>query len=453
MKTTRFKVFVAAAVLLAAGLALGAVFLASHFGGGAQDALIVATDVPSASQPPLPETPKVKPPPTATPPEKVSPKTEPPKTKSPKARSPDSARPAPEEADVDPDAPGAGLTGLQLLPAAAASPSGRPGDRSRTEIEAQIAKAGKEPPQWWDSVKLAYPATLDLTGAAASGRGSANRGLTRYFHSNLDHNPSRHKEGCKLLHQIVAVNKDNKSAQVWAMQKLGQYYGQLLHDYARGVFWYRKAAEAGPLKALDVAILASCYGKLGSREMALAELDKARQYGSQAIRVLAEIGEVAKALDLAKQLAARTPAEGNVLAGDICRFSGRYEEAIQYYQQVVSGAARQKRYQTRAAASIEAVRAMQLIDLAKIADGVYRAAGVGYRGPVTVEVTVKAGRIADVKVTGSREDWPLNAEVAVPAQIIEKQSVKGVDNVSAATFTAEAVINAAGKALGSGVKK
>ena len=234
---------------------------------------------------------------------------------------------------------------------------------------------------------------------------------------------------------------------------MGQYYGQLLQDYARGVFWYRKAAEAGPLRTVDVAILASCYGKLGGKEMAMAELDKAGQLNSQAIRVLAEIGEVDKALDLAVQLAAKSPDEGNLLAGDLCRFSGRYDEAIKYYQQAVSGTGQKYRYRNRAATSLEAIRALQLIDLAKIPDGVYRGSGVGYRGPITVEVTTKAGRIEKVEIVSSRDDWPFNIEVAMPAQIIEKQSVKGIDNVSGATFTAEAVLNAAGKALSSGVKK
>ena len=297
------------------------------------------------------------------------------------------------------------------------------------------------------------PTSLDLTGAAAASRANPTRELARYFHFNLDQNPYRHKEGCKLAHHIIAVNKDNKEIKTWALQKLGQYYGQLLQDYARGVFWYRKAASAGPLRTMDVAILASCYGKLGSKEMALAELDKAGQVNSQAIRVLAEIGEVDKAIGLAGQLAAVSPDEGNLLAGDLCRFSGRYDEAIKYYQQAVKGNGKSYRYRNRAATSIEAIRAMQLLDLAKTPDGVYRGTGVGYRGPITVEVTAKAGRIEKVEIVGSRDDWPLNIEIAMPAQIIEKQSVKGIDNVSAATFTAEAVLNGTAKALSSGAKK
>jgi uncharacterized protein with FMN-binding domain len=303
-------------------------------------------------------------------------------------------------------------------------------------------------------VKLTYPDTLDLTWPDRQARGGADRSIPRYFRSNLDHDPNRHKEGCKLLHQIIAVNKDNKTAQLRAMQKLGQYYGQLLHDYARGAFWYRKAAKGGSLSRTDVAILAGCYWKLGSREMALAELDKPDQSSAPIIRALGQIGEVTKALDLAKQLSATRPEEAWLAAGDVCRFHGRYAEAVQYYQQAVSARpGRRGRYQERVAASIAAVGAMQLIDLTNIPDGVYRGDSVGYRGAVRVEVTVKAGRIEEAKVSGTRDDWPLNAQVAVPAQIVEKQSVKGIDNVSGATITTDAVLNAAGKALGSGVKK
>jgi uncharacterized protein with FMN-binding domain len=408
----------AAAILsVAMGMAVVGVFLAGQFGG--HDTAVAATD--------------------AAPPGKTAAKS-------------GITRPMPGWSDADEYAPHNSVPVSGLL----AAPSGTAGAMDagrRAEIEAQIAKSGKEPPEWWNSVKLTVPASLDLTGTSAASRANPTRELARYFHFNLDQNPDRHKEGCKLVHQILTVNKDNPPVKTWALQKLGQYYGQLLQDYPRGVYWYRKAAEAGPLRTLDVAILASCYGKLGYKEMALAELDKAGQLNSQAIRVLAEIGEVDKALGLARQLAAQFPEEGNLLAGDLCRFSGRYDEAIKYYQQCISGTGKNYRYRDRAKTSLDAVRAMQQINLAKTPDGTYRGDGIGFRGPMTVEVTVKAGRIEKVEIVSSREDWPLNIEWAMPAQAIEKQSVKGIDNVSSATFTAEAVLNAAGKALGSGARK
>ena len=418
-----------AAVPLAAGIAAAAVFLAGHF-CGLDTALAAAGDPPATSTAP------------AAPPEKAT--SRPGRTKE--------TRPTPGWTDADTDAPHISVKVTGLLPAPTTTASATDAARL-AEIEAQIAKAGKTPPEWWDSVKLTVPTNLDLTGTSAAARANPTRELARFFHFNYDQNPYRYQEGCKLVHHILSLAKDNKEIKLWALQKLGQYYGQLLQDYPRGVFWYRKAAEVGGLRTLDVSILASCYGKLGCKEMALAELEKAEELNSQGIRVLAELGEVDKALGLAVQLAAVSPDEGNLLAGDLCRFTGKYDEAIKYYQQAVAGTGKAYRYRNRAATSIEAIRAMQNIDLAKTPDGVYRGTGNGYRGPITVETTVKAGRIEKIEVVSNRDDWPLNIEIAVPAQIIEKQSVKGIDNVSAATFTTEAVLNAAGKALSSGVKK
>ena len=70
--------------------------------------------------------------------------------------------------------------------------------------------------------------------------------------------------------------------------------------------------------------------------------------------------------------------------------------------------------------------------------------------PSDIERVLKA---ENVKVVQTKEDWPLNALVAVPAQILEKQSLKGVDSVSGATCTAEAVLIGAGKALASARRK
>jgi uncharacterized protein with FMN-binding domain len=86
----------------------------------------------------------------------------------------------------------------------------------------------------------------------------------------------------------------------------------------------------------------------------------------------------------------------------------------------------------------------------KVADGSYRALSLGYEGPIEVEVTVRAGRIEDVKVTKHKEKQFYAALTDTPEQIIRKQSVKGVDATSRATITSEAIINASAKALRAG---
>jgi uncharacterized protein with FMN-binding domain len=92
------------------------------------------------------------------------------------------------------------------------------------------------------------------------------------------------------------------------------------------------------------------------------------------------------------------------------------------------------------------------LDLAKIADGTYKAESQGYEAPVVVEVTVKAGKIDAVKVVQHREKQFYSSISDTPARIIAKQGVKGVDATSGATITSEAIINASAKALSQGVK-
>jgi uncharacterized protein with FMN-binding domain len=84
---------------------------------------------------------------------------------------------------------------------------------------------------------------------------------------------------------------------------------------------------------------------------------------------------------------------------------------------------------------------------------VYRADSIAYAGSLHVEVTVKAGRIESIRVTRHEEKQFYSALTDTPAQIIRQQSVKGVDAVTGATMTSEAIINATAKALAEGMRK
>jgi uncharacterized protein with FMN-binding domain len=55
-------------------------------------------------------------------------------------------------------------------------------------------------------------------------------------------------------------------------------------------------------------------------------------------------------------------------------------------------------------------------------------------------------------VTKHREKQFYAAITDTPAQIIRKQSVKGIDATSRATITSEAIVTATAKALQSGMK-
>ena len=328
----------------------------------------------------------------------------------------------------------------------------------RDQIDALIDKAGKEQPAWWDSVQLNFPPTMDLAWPEPPPPGpwNPNKHVNQYLISVINPNPARHQEGAKFMHHVLTVNKDNKRAQARTMLKLGYMYGICLRDWPRGAFWYRKAAKIAALNATDTANLAYYYWKMGSREMALTEMARASQYDTQTIRVLASIGELVKAIDLAKRMAPSYPEGAYLAGGDALRLNHNYKEAAQWYQQILSlqpqdprAINRLKLYKARAAANIEAVAFFDKINLRNIPDGTFSNESIGYRDPpVRVDVIVKSGQIQDIKIVQTKEDWPLNALVVVPQDIIQKQSVEGIDTVSGATVTSEAVLNATAKALG-----
>ena len=213
-----------------------------------------------------------------------------------------------------------------------------PVKRTRAEVDALIDKLGKTPPDWWDSTQLRYPKTLDLTRweAPPNSKWDQNRTIGQFFWSTINENPSRWKEGCRFAHFLMTHFKDDKPNLAKAMNQAAHIYGTLLGDYARSAFWYRKAAAITPLRYHQQIQLAECYWKLGCKPMALEAVNRMRSYGVPTIKLLSDMGELPKALDVAKQLAADYPDEAYLAAGDACRFNGKYKEALDYYQRIQS---------------------------------------------------------------------------------------------------------------------
>jgi uncharacterized protein with FMN-binding domain len=82
-------------------------------------------------------------------------------------------------------------------------------------------------------------------------------------------------------------------------------------------------------------------------------------------------------------------------------------------------------------------------------DGVYEASGRGYHGDVVVQVTVRREKIEAIEIVASEETSAMQAAVveALIPDIIEAQSLEGVDTISGATRTSEAVLQAVESAL------
>ena len=78
-------------------------------------------------------------------------------------------------------------------------------------------------------------------------------------------------------------------------------------------------------------------------------------------------------------------------------------------------------------------------------NGVYRDQADGYGGKVIVTVTVRDGHITEIATEntgGEKSEYYLKAEEALIAEILEKQTLEGVDAVAGATGTSESILSA-----------
>ena len=79
-----------------------------------------------------------------------------------------------------------------------------------------------------------------------------------------------------------------------------------------------------------------------------------------------------------------------------------------------------------------------------LTDGEYTAEGKGIGGKVPVTVTVKDGKVSDVKVGDNSETQGIGSKAIeqLPAKIVEANGLEGVDAVSGATVTSKAIFSA-----------
>jgi uncharacterized protein with FMN-binding domain len=335
--------------------------------------------------------------------------------------------------------------------------AGGAGGGKRTELDALIAAVGKEKPDWYDATALRYPPTLDLDWPEPPpDKGWNNQKNMGQFLWDIVHpNPSRWKEGTKLMHHLLERHKDNPETLQRVIVKLGHMYHDLLEDYPRAAFWLRTAGvEKNPQAFIrETPLLAECYWRLGFRDEALKLLEKARPTFFQ-VKLMADMGLTDRAVRICEASVKSAPEHAYLYAGDACRVAGRYREALQYYEKVLTVDAsgpqggRVKRFHDRAQANIAAIKYFELFDPKQVADGTYKASSQGYEGPIEVAVSVAAGRIEDVRVTNHKEKQFYSAISDTPKKIIAKQSVKGIDTTSNATITSEAIVNATAKAIG-----
>ena len=367
-------------------------------------------------------------------------------------------------------------------------------ERTKAEIDALIEKAGSTPPDWWESTELRYPDTLDMNwpvlsqgrgegrdgrrqrggrgermgrggrGERGGGEGNSNVNVDQYIYNVIYPNPSRFKEGIKLVNHLMIMHKDDQRKLQRSLNTLGLMFYELMEDYARAAFWWSKYAEKGG--SPDPVKMARCYWELGSREMAIETLSRMsnsyRVNEDDVIRLWAKMGQVDKAIEMIKtDTGPNTQAHSYLLTAEVYRQAGRYDEAIAYYQKVLTlpdSSTRPRDHhdidgKIKANANLEATRMLSTLGLKRIPDGTYTGSSIAYGGTLYIKVTIDKGRIESVEITQHREtpSYFIIAEQTA-RQIVSKQGFEGVDVITGATMTSDAIINAAVKALAEAVK-
>lgn len=325
--------------------------------------------------------------------------------------------------------------------------------RSEQEVRQLIATTGRSLPSWHNSTRLNYPRSLDLSWPKLPPNTQWNQRkyIVHYLYSDVIPNQGRWREAMKFLHFVYSRNGDNAYARDNCARQLGRLYFEFFRDYPRAAYWLQQTRL--PNHDHLHAVIAECYYRLGNQDMALKHLaGKPALIGT--VKLLGAMGLTDRAVRVADAIARNPrPREALLTAGDALALAGRYPEALKYYNQVLTDRRPERdqkylnRYQTRARQSIASIQLFETLDVSKLKNGAYTESSSGYDGPVRVETKVNGGKITSVRVVSHREKQFYSALRDTPAKIIAQQTVKDIDATSGATITAQAIVNAAAKAL------
>ena len=326
----------------------------------------------------------------------------------------------------------------------------QPTSRTQREVEQVIAEVGSTPAEWLADTPLSFPKSLDLKWPKPAPKGWNNqKNVGQYIWDKINPNAGRWQSGVKLMVHLLEINKTDKKLRKRIMSSMGSMYFRFFQDYARAAYWWEQSGSAGDNN--DEIGLAECYYRLGNKSMARAKLKKV-SLSLAKIKLLGDLGEVREALKIAKTARMAQPHELYLIAGDICRMDGKFKDAIEWYEKVLSAPkARnedyEERFHNRAQDSIDSIKRFELLDIARLKNGKYNGSAMGYEGPIEIAATVRGGRVEKVEITDHKEKQYYSALKDVPAQIIRKQDLSKVEATSRATITAVAVINATAEAL------
>jgi len=273
----------------------------------------------------------------------------------------------------------------------------------------------KVPPDWFDEVKVEYDTNRPWQDARLEVR--------RLLAEN------KNREAIKLT--VLYVRKGDIGD--------GHEYPMYLYmggEYAWAVQEYRKRLASYPQGFTHQYLcLAACYRHFGQYAEALALLDVALQ------RLSDPPWRIAQEADIHDYL------------GDLHAEIGNVAQATQHYQKAIAIYPRSDQPYGRHLLHRRAAKVRTKLDLLTVKaiesgalrDGTYTGKSLGYVGDVTVTITIRAGRITDVRVQ-HEEKIDQGATTIIPQRIVARQSLK-VDGITGATVTYDAIIDGALQAI------
>jgi uncharacterized protein with FMN-binding domain len=336
-------------------------------------------------------------------------------------------------------------------------------DRTQAEISSLIDQQGRAAPSWYKDTTLDFPGTLDLTWPDTKPpTWNYTRHVEHYIWDIISSNRARYGNGVRFMHHLLQENKGSPHTLTKIMNELGRMYFEFFDDYARAAFWWQNAQviQNDRYRQTDSpARLAECYWRLGNRELAISTLKETTlTYG--VIKLWGDLAETDHAVELAKRAIGDglEASEVYLLAGDALRTAERYDDAVGYYQKTLAlktgGPNRDQidRNQKRAKGTVELIQLFDKLNFKEVAEGDYEDKSYGYAGNVYLKTSVANGRLNEIKITSLSDKQYYHAVDATIKKIIKQQSVKGIDAISGATVTSEAVIRATAKAMAQGTR-
>ncbi|NND97719.1 MAG: FMN-binding protein [Pirellulaceae bacterium] len=348
------------------------------------------------------------------------------------------------------------LTPKSAAPVSAGLDPSQVVQRSRAEIQRLIETQGSQMPDWFASTELDYPKTLDLSWPLKPPQKGWNNkvNMGQYIWDIIHPNPSRWQSGIRLVHHCMSLHEGNRTLLTRDQKTLGRMFFELMQDYPRAAYWYQKARVD---KSEPASVnLAECYWRMGNQQLAVQQVTTRTYLGGAAVKTVKLFGDMGmtdKAVSLANQMTnSGSSNQAFLAAGDALRQAGRLDEAITYYEKVIHGDGYrnkeyEKRFVARASESVQSIRLFDKTDPSQVPDGTHHASSTGYNGALKVAVEVAGGEIVSVKVVDHREKQFYSALTDTEANILQAQSVRGIDGTSGATITSQAIINATAKAL------